>query len=60
MTFVIANNHYQAKAPVNALELRHLLEGKKVRAPETLVRHYPELKNISEIDDGSGNYSLLA
>lgn len=59
-TFVIANNHYQAKAPVNALELRHLLEGKKVRAPETLVKHYPELKPISEIEDASGNYSLLA
>jgi len=59
-TFVIANNHYQAKAPVNALELRHLLEGKKVRAPETLVRHYPELKPISETEDATGNYSLLA
>jgi len=58
-TFVIANNHYQAKAPVNALELRHLLEGKKVRAPETLVKHYPELKPIRE-EDASGNYSLLA
>jgi uncharacterized protein YecE (DUF72 family) len=59
-TFVIANNHYQAKAPVNALELRHLLEGKKVRAPETLVRHYPELKAISETEDAGGSYSLLA
>ena len=58
--FVIANNHYNAKAPVNALELRHMLEGKKVRAPETLVRHYPELKPISEIEDAGGNYSLLA
>ena len=58
--FVIANNHYNAKAPVNALELRHMLEGRKVRAPETLVRHYPELKPISEIEDASGNYSLLA
>jgi uncharacterized protein YecE (DUF72 family) len=28
-TYVIANNHYQAKAPVNALELRHMLETKK-------------------------------
>src|SRR6202040_3487355 len=36
-TFVIANNHFQAKAAVNALELRHLLEGRKVRAPERLV-----------------------
>ena len=59
-TFVIANNHYQAKAPVNALALRHLLEGKKVQAPETLVKHYPELKPISETEDASGNYSLLA
>ena len=59
-TFVIANNHYNAKAPVNALELRHMLEGKKVRAPETLVRHYPELKPISEVEDASGNYPLLA
>jgi len=34
-TYVIANNHYQAKAPVNAIELRHLLEGKKVaRSPK--------------------------
>jgi uncharacterized protein YecE (DUF72 family) len=59
-TYVIANNHYQAKAPVNALELRHMLEGKKVRAPETLVKHYPELKPISETEDATGNYSLLA
>jgi uncharacterized protein YecE (DUF72 family) len=59
-TFVIANNHYNAKAPVNALELRYMLEGKKVRAPETLVRHYPELKPISEVEDASGNYSVLA
>lgn len=58
--FVIANNHYQAKAPVNALELRSMLEGKKVRAPETLVKHYPELREISEVEDAGGNYSLLA
>src|ERR1700678_61139 len=35
-TYVITNNHFQAKAAVNALELRHLLEGRKVPAPETL------------------------
>ena len=57
-TFVIANNHFQAKAAVNALELRHLLNGKKVHAPETLVKHYPELKELVEIEDPSGNYSL--
>jgi uncharacterized protein YecE (DUF72 family) len=59
-TYVIANNHFQAKAAVNALELKHLLGGKKVPAPETLVKHYPELREISETEDTGGNYSLLA
>ena len=59
-TFVIANNHFQAKAAVNALELRHLLDGKKVRAPETLVKQYPELKEMVEIENASGDYPLLA
>ena len=58
-TYVIANNHFQAKAAVNALELRHLLDGKKVHAPETLVRHYPELREMVEMEDASGGYSLL-
>jgi uncharacterized protein YecE (DUF72 family) len=59
-TYVIANNHFQAKAAVNALELKHLLGGKKVAAPETLVRSFPELKEIAEVEDMGGNYSLLA
>ena len=59
-TYVIANNHFQAKAAVNALELKHLLGGKKVATPETLVRSYPELKDIAKVEDASGNYSLLA
>jgi uncharacterized protein YecE (DUF72 family) len=59
-TFVVANNHFQAKAAVNALELRHLLSGKKVPAPETLVKSYPELKEMVEVEDAGGGYSLLA
>ena len=59
-TYVIANNHFQAQAAVNALQLKHLLGGKKVAAPETLVRSYPQLKEIAEIEDAGGNYSLLA
>jgi uncharacterized protein YecE (DUF72 family) len=59
-TFVVANNHFQAKAAVNALELRHLLSGKKVHAPETLVKSYPELRGMVEPEDASGGYSLLA
>ena len=59
-TYVIANNHFQAKAAVNALELKHLLGGRKVAAPETLVKSYPELKEISDVEHEGGNYSLLA
>jgi len=58
-TFVIANNHFQAKAAVNALELRHLLERKKVLAPETLVKHYPKLREVTQIEDVDENYLLL-
>lgn len=48
-TFVIANNHYKGQAAVNALELKKMLGGTKVKAPKTLVEHYPgELKDIVE------------
>jgi len=45
-TFAVTNNHYKGKAAVNALELKQMLSGRKVRAPETLVEHYPELKEF--------------
>lgn len=47
-TFAITNNHYKGKAAANALELKSMLNGKKVRAPETLVQHYPELKDFTD------------
>lgn len=46
-TFVITNNHYQGKGVVNALELIHLLTGKKVKVPEPLRQHYPRLESIA-------------
>ena len=46
-TFVITNNHFQGKAIVNALQLISLLSGTKVRVPETLRHHYPELERIA-------------
>ena len=49
VTYVVANNHFQGKAAVNGLQLKHMLTGRKVLAPETLVEHYPELRAISEI-----------
>src|SRR5262249_46073253 len=48
MTFVVANNHPQGQAAVNALQLKSMLSGKKVRAPELLVKAYPQLKESVE------------
>jgi len=48
ITFVIANNHFEAKAGVNALELKHMTTGRRVLAPESLIQHYPELKKIAD------------
>jgi len=47
-TFVITNNHFQGKAIVNALQLLSLLTGRKVKVPETLRSHYPQLERISD------------
>lgn len=47
-TCVITNNHYEAKGAVNALQLINLLTGQKVRVPELLREHYPELNRIAD------------
>jgi uncharacterized protein YecE (DUF72 family) len=48
VTYVVANNHFEAKAGVNALQLKHMLSGQQVKATETLLQHYPELKEIAD------------
>ena len=45
--YVIANNHYEGKAVVNALELIAALKGEKVKVPEPLREHYPGLEKIA-------------
>lgn len=47
-TFVITNNHFQGKAVVNALQIMSILKNKKVRVPEPLRNHYPELNEIAD------------
>src|SRR5579859_957768 len=49
-TFAVTNNHYKGQAAVNALELKQMLSGKKVKTPPTLIEHYPELREIAEPD----------
>jgi uncharacterized protein YecE (DUF72 family) len=47
-TYVITNNHYLGKAVVNALELLSILKGTKVKVPEPLRQHYPQLEKIAD------------
>jgi uncharacterized protein YecE (DUF72 family) len=46
-TYVITNNHYQGKSVVNALQLLSILKGGKVKAPDELRQHYPQLEEIA-------------
>jgi uncharacterized protein YecE (DUF72 family) len=48
ITYVVANNHFEGKAGVNALQLKHMLSGKRVKTTETLLQHYPQLKSIAD------------
>jgi uncharacterized protein YecE (DUF72 family) len=47
-TYVIANNHFQGKGIVNALQLINALGGTKVKVPELLRQRYPELEKIAD------------
>jgi hypothetical protein len=46
-TFVVANNHFEGKAAVNALHLKHMLTGRAVEVPDTLLRKYWERGEIA-------------
>jgi uncharacterized protein YecE (DUF72 family) len=59
ITFVVANNHFEAKAGANALQLKHMLAGRRVIAPESLLAHYPGLKAIADpLDEAQPGESL--
>jgi uncharacterized protein YecE (DUF72 family) len=49
VTFVVANNHFEGKAPANALELRSMLSGNKVKVPPALMRTYPRLDAVADL-----------
>lgn len=59
ITFVIANNSTQAKACVNALQLKYMLTERRVLVPEPLLQHYPaELRKIADpIDEHQSTVS---
>src|SRR5579862_6805247 len=47
-TYVITNNHFESKAGVNAIELKSMISGKRVAAPPTLIKKYPELRKFAD------------
>jgi uncharacterized protein YecE (DUF72 family) len=50
--YVVTNNHFEGKGPANALMLRSMLEGRRVRAPGTLMATYPSaLASWAESDE---------
>lgn len=50
--YVVTNNHFEGKGPANALMLRAMIEGRKVRTPSTLLATYPAaLAPWAESDD---------
>jgi uncharacterized protein YecE (DUF72 family) len=64
-TYVVANNHFESKAGVNALELKAMIGNRRVLAPPTLIERYPELKRFADSAQGAGEnsggqWSLLA
>ena len=46
-TFVVANNHFEGKAAVNALQLKSMLRGDTVSVPPSLRNRYWELSEIA-------------
>jgi uncharacterized protein YecE (DUF72 family) len=52
-TYVIANNHFESKAGVNALELKSMVTGQRVSAPPTLIQKYPELRRFADPQEDS-------
>ena len=64
-TYVITNNHFESKAGVNAIELKSMIDGKRVPAPPTLIQKYPELRKFADPGNdaegpAAGQMSLLA
>jgi hypothetical protein len=47
VTYVIANNHFEGKAVVNALQLTKLISEHLVPVPENLATRYPVLQQIA-------------
>lgn len=48
-TFVITNNHFHGQAACNALQLKSMTSGGKVKVPPPLLQAFPQLTEIAEV-----------
>lgn len=48
VTYVVTNNHFEGKAAVNGLQLKHIVTGRAVKVPPILLEQYWELGEIAE------------
>lgn len=48
VTFVVTNNHFEGKAAVNALQLKHMITEEPVKIPPQLLKRYGDLEGISD------------
>lgn len=47
-TFVITNNHFHGQAACNALQLKSMISGGKVKVPPPLLQAFPQLTEVAE------------
>lgn len=52
VTYVISNNHFRAKAVVNALQLTSIIRNQPVPVPPTLLSEYPNLESVAAHSSG--------
>jgi uncharacterized protein YecE (DUF72 family) len=52
VTYVVTNNHFEGKAAVNALQLKHMMTQQPVKVPELMIKKYWELAQIAEAEEG--------
>jgi len=53
VTYVVTNNHFEGKAAVNALQLKHMITEQPVQVPELMIKKYWELEQIAETRKGT-------
>ena len=47
-TYVMQNNHPKGQAVCNAIQMRSKLGEKKIKIPDTMLPHFPQLESIAE------------